>query len=103
MIGRRRKRGVSWRRGRRKSRRSGRRKNSKSRRKSRKRGRMKNRKRGGRKSSNSSVCSSRKRGSRREWRKSFGLFDFLMSLSTTRLYRRRVPRLTSDNFTCCHT
>ena len=29
-------------------------------------------------------------------------FDFLMPLSITRLYRGRVPRLTSDNFTCCH-
>ena len=26
-----------------------------------------------------------------------------MSSSVTRLYRKRVPRLTSDNFTCCHT
>ena len=31
------------------------------------------------------------------------LFAFLTSSSTTRLYRGRVPRLTSDNFTCCHT
>ena len=31
------------------------------------------------------------------------LFGFLTSSSTTRLYRGRVPRLTSDNFTCCHT
>ena len=31
------------------------------------------------------------------------LFGFLTSLSTTRRYRGRVPRLTSDNFTCCHT
>ena len=33
----------------------------------------------------------------------FGLFGFLTSSSTTRLYRGRVPRLTSHNFTCCHT
>ena len=33
----------------------------------------------------------------------FGLFDFLTSSSTTRLYRGRVPRLTSNNFMCCHT
>ena len=31
-----------------------------------------------------------------------GLFGWLVP-STTRLYRGRVPRLTSDNFTCCHT
>ena len=31
------------------------------------------------------------------------LFGFLTSSSSTRLYRGRVPRLTSDNFTCCHT
>ena len=31
------------------------------------------------------------------------LVGFLTSLSATRLYRRRVPRLTPDNFTCCHT
>ena len=31
------------------------------------------------------------------------LFGFLTSSPTTRLYRRRVPRLTSDNFMCCHT
>ena len=31
------------------------------------------------------------------------LFCFLTSSSTTRLCRGRVPRLTSDNFTCCHT
>ena len=31
------------------------------------------------------------------------LFDFLTSSLTTRLYRGRVPRLTSDNCTCCHT
>ena len=31
------------------------------------------------------------------------LVGFLTSSSTTRLYRGRVPRLTSDNFTCCHT
>ena len=30
-------------------------------------------------------------------------FDFLASSSTTRLYSGQVPRLTSDNFTCCHT
>ena len=29
-------------------------------------------------------------------------FDFLTSSSTTRLYLGRVPRLTSDNFTCYH-
>ena len=28
---------------------------------------------------------------------------FLTSSSTTRLYRGRVPRLPSVNFTCCHT
>ena len=28
------------------------------------------------------------------------LVGFLMSSSTTRLYRGRVPELTSDNFTC---
>ena len=28
---------------------------------------------------------------------------FLTSSSATRLYRGRVPRLTSDNSTCCHT
>ena len=28
---------------------------------------------------------------------------FLTSSSTTRLYRGRIPRLTSGNFTCCHT
>ena len=33
----------------------------------------------------------------------FGLFGFLTSSSTTRLYPGRVPRLTYDNFTCCHT
>ena len=31
------------------------------------------------------------------------LFGFLPSSSITRLYRGRVPRLTFDNFTCCHT
>ena len=31
------------------------------------------------------------------------LVGFLTSSSTTRLYRERVPRLTSDSFTCCHT
>ena len=31
------------------------------------------------------------------------LFGFLTSSSTTRLYRGRVPRLTSDNFRCFHT
>ena len=33
----------------------------------------------------------------------FVMFNFLTSSSTTGLYRGRVPRLTSDNFTCCHT
>ena len=36
---------------------------------------------------------------RRAW---FGLIGFLTSSSATRLIRRRVPRLTSDNFTCYH-
>ena len=31
------------------------------------------------------------------------LVGFLTSSTTTKLYRGRVPRLTSDNFTCCHT
>ena len=31
----------------------------------------------------------------------FCLLGFLTSSSTTRLYHGRVPRLTSDNFTCC--
>ena len=31
------------------------------------------------------------------------LVGFLTVLSTTRLHRGRDPRLTSDNFTCCHT
>ena len=31
------------------------------------------------------------------------LVGFLTSSSTTRLYRGRVPRLTSDNITCCRT
>ena len=31
------------------------------------------------------------------------LVGFLTSSSASRLYRGRVPRLTSDNFTCCHT
>ena len=31
------------------------------------------------------------------------LFGLITSSSTTRLYRGRVPRLTSSNFTCCHT
>ena len=31
------------------------------------------------------------------------LFGFLTSSSATRLYRGGVSRLTSDNFTCCHT
>ena len=31
------------------------------------------------------------------------LFGFLTSSSATRLSHGRVPRLTSDNFTCCHT
>ena len=31
------------------------------------------------------------------------LVGFLTSSSTTRLYRGRVPKLASDNFTCCHT
>ena len=31
------------------------------------------------------------------------LFGFFTSSSATSLYRGRVPRLTSDNFTCCHT
>ena len=31
------------------------------------------------------------------------LFRFSTSSSTTRLCRGRVPRLTSDTFTCCHT
>ena len=35
--------------------------------------------------------------------KVFCLFGFLTSSSTTRLYSGRVPKLTSDNFTCCHT
>ena len=30
-------------------------------------------------------------------------FFLLTSSSATRLYRRRVPRQTFDNFTCCHT
>ena len=33
----------------------------------------------------------------------FSLVGFLTSSSTTRLYRGRVPKLTSDNCTCCHT
>ena len=33
----------------------------------------------------------------------FFFFGFLTSSSTTRLYCGRVPRLTSDNFTSCHT
>ena len=37
------------------------------------------------------------------FRKFVCLFRFLTSSSITRLYRVRVPRLTSDNFTCCHT
>ena len=32
----------------------------------------------------------------------FWLVGFVTSSSTTRLYRGRVPRLTSDNFTCFH-
>ena len=31
------------------------------------------------------------------------LVDFLTSSSTTRLYRRRATRLTSDKYKCCHT
>ena len=31
------------------------------------------------------------------------LVGFLTSSSRTMLYRGRVPRLISDNFTCCHT
>ena len=31
------------------------------------------------------------------------LFIFFTYLSTTRLYRGQIPRLTSDNFSCCHT
>ena len=31
------------------------------------------------------------------------MFGFVRSLPPTRLYHRRVSRLTSDNFTCCHT
>ena len=31
------------------------------------------------------------------------MVGFLASWSTTRLYRWRVPRLTYDNFMCCHT
>ena len=31
------------------------------------------------------------------------LVGFLTFSSTTRLYRGRVPRLTSGSFTCCHT
>ena len=31
------------------------------------------------------------------------LVGFLTSSSTTRLYRGRIQRLTSDNFMCCHT
>ena len=31
------------------------------------------------------------------------LVGFFTSWSATRLFRERVPRLTSDNFTCCHT
>ena len=31
------------------------------------------------------------------------MFGFLTSLSATRPSHRRVPRLTSDNFMCCHT
>ena len=31
------------------------------------------------------------------------LVGFLTSSSTSRLYRKRVPRLTSGNFTYCHT
>ena len=31
----------------------------------------------------------------------FGLVVFLKSLSTTRLYRGRAPKLTSDNYKCC--
>ena len=37
------------------------------------------------------------------WRGSYlVLCDFSTSSSATRLSRGRVPRLTSDNFTCCH-
>ena len=32
-----------------------------------------------------------------------GCFGFLTSSLATRLYRGRVPRLMSENFTCCHT
>ena len=31
------------------------------------------------------------------------LVGFLTPSSSTRLYHGRIPRLTSDNFTCCHT
>ena len=34
---------------------------------------------------------------------SVGLSGFLTSSSATRLYRGRVPKLTSDNLTSCHT
>ena len=33
----------------------------------------------------------------------FVCFCFLLSSSIPRLYRKRVPRLASNNFTCCHT
>ena len=32
----------------------------------------------------------------------FSFFGFIMSSSTTRLSPQQIPRLTSDNFRCCH-
>ena len=40
---------------------------------------------------------------RQERRIEAWIVGFLTSSSTTWLYRGRIPRLTSDNFTCCHT
>ena len=37
------------------------------------------------------------------YRDLFCLFGFFTSSSATRLYHQQVPRLTSDNFMCCHT
>ena len=42
-------------------------------------------------------------GRSKERRRFVWLIGFLTSSSATRLYRGRVPRLTSDNFKCSHT
>ena len=67
---------------------------------------------GGQNQTNKNVATKREKAGGRHYRSLKGvlllaffvrLFGFLMSSSETKLYRRQVRRLTSDNFTCCHT